>query len=276
MRGALLTTTFTEFSEEDEPGGGEDPDGPIDPETGISRFDLTDIAFGDFNNDGALDLVTAHPASPNRPLPPEEPTLTLLRSQDENVTPIFSNNSSSPENMVSILLGNGDGTFEERVPYVIDRPTNGPNGFVNADDLSLELSDVNQDGAQDLLAIYRNLDAVVMLLGNGDGTFAEGLQVQTQLTPVALEIGDVNGDSFNDLVTAHATGNTVSVALGNRYAPFVSGQTFTLQNTPRVIKLTDFDLDGQLDILVGSQAGELDVILGDGTQYLALAAGGYY
>src|ERR1700687_6227063 len=80
------------------------------------------MATGDFNRDGLLDVVTT----------------------DNN-------------NTVSVLLGNGDGTFQPAVSYTVPQPKN------------LAVADFNGDGKLDL-AIWSNFSIVVML-GNGDGTF---------------------------------------------------------------------------------------------------------
>ena len=73
------------------------------------------------------------------------------------------------ENDVSVLLGNGDGTFQNQVTYAVG---SGPDGIV--------AGDFNGDGRTDLAVANRNSNDVSVLLGNGDGTFtAPGPSVTT-------------------------------------------------------------------------------------------------
>ena len=66
---------------------------------------------------------------------------------------------------VSVLLGNGDGTFQTQKTYAVGY---GP--------YSVAVGDFNGDGKADLAVANYGSDNVSVLLGNGDGTF------QTQKT----------------------------------------------------------------------------------------------
>jgi hypothetical protein len=59
-------------------------------------------------------------------------------------------------NTVSVLLGNGDGTFQPAVSYPVD---SGPNRVVAAD--------LNGDSTLDLIVANYLADTVDVLLGNG-------------------------------------------------------------------------------------------------------------
>ena len=76
------------------------------------------------------------------------------------------------DGVVTVLLGKGDGTFQEPVAY-------GSGGFVS---FSVVVADVNNDGKPDLIAsneyggvspggVPPDPGGVGVLLGNGDGTF---------------------------------------------------------------------------------------------------------
>jgi hypothetical protein len=55
---------------------------------------------------------------------------------------------------------------------------------------------------------------VSILLGNGDGTFQDGVNAITYdigITPTAVAVGDLNGDGHLDLVATSASSGTVSV-----------------------------------------------------------------
>jgi hypothetical protein len=104
---------------------------------------------------------------------------------------------------VSVLQGNGDGTFQTKLDYGTgDAP------------YSVAIGDVSGDGKPDL--VTANLNAgVSVLLGNGDGTFQTKVDYATGGSPQSVAIGDVSGDGKPDLVTANSIGTTVSVLLGN-------------------------------------------------------------
>ena len=92
------------------------------------------IVAGDFNGDGVLDLAIA----------------------------------DSGSNQVSILLGNGGGTFQPGIQYATD-------SYPDA----LAAGDFNGDGKLDLVAANQGGDDVSILLGNGDGTLIDASQFVT-------------------------------------------------------------------------------------------------
>ncbi len=168
------------------------------------------MATGDFNHDGFLDVVTT----------------------DGNTT-------------VSVLLGNGDGTFLPAVNYNVPQPTN------------LAVADFNRDGKLDL-AIWSNTGIVVML-GNGDGSFKAPIAGSSQGgMPV---VGDFNGDGIPDLAI---TGVPAYILLGKGdgtfQLPVFNGNALFAGFG---VAAGDLNGDGKLDVIAGSQDG-IFVMLGDG------------
>src|SRR5881409_3587521 len=137
------------------------------------------MAASDFNGDGRPDLATAN----------------------------------SDSNNVSVLLGNGDGTFQAAPTLVAgSRPE------------SVAVGDINRDGVPDLAVANSGSSDVSVLLGNGDGSFqaARAFAVAGTTAP-AMAVADLNGDGRPDLAVANVgslqtpgqiPGN-VSVLLGN-------------------------------------------------------------
>jgi hypothetical protein len=146
------------------------------------------VATGDFNGDGILDLATAN----------------------------FGTSTST----ISILLGNGDGTFQTHVDY--------PNG--QGLDL-LTIADINGDGALDLAVANPLANTVSVLLGNGDGTFQESQVFATGNDPFGVAAADFNGDGRMDLAVVNDVDNDVSVLLqvpaGSQPAASVSTNSLT-------------------------------------------------
>jgi hypothetical protein len=112
----------------------------------------------------------------------------------------------STDGVVSVLLGNGDGTFQ---PAVIYRSGAGGSGS------SIAVADVNRDGNLDIVATDEcagsdcfNQGVVGVLLGNGDGTFqAAQTYSSAGFLPKSVAVADLNEDGASDIVVANFCGN---------------------------------------------------------------------
>src|SRR5260370_4517138 len=102
--------------------------------------------------------------------------------------------ANSGSNNVSVLLGNGDGTFQAAIAFGA--------GF---NPHFVALGDFNSDGRLDLAAVnYGSATATVsVLLGNGDGTFHTAENSATSRRAWALAVGDFHGDRRPDLAVAN-------------------------------------------------------------------------
>src|SRR5271170_3639957 len=140
------------------------------------------VVVADLNNDGKLDIVTAN----------------------------FNSGT------ISVLLGNGNGTFKTQVTYPVG---NGPD--------SVAVADFNGDGIPDLVVANEHSGTVSILLGNGNGTFQKAITYNAGVYPSSVAVGDFNGDTHADIVVVNqynATevtyGNTLTVLLGNGNGTF--------------------------------------------------------
>jgi uncharacterized repeat protein (TIGR01451 family) len=185
------------------------------------------IVVADFNNDGKLDLAVANSGSNN----------------------------------VSILLGNGDGTFQAARNFDVG----------GTDGSSLAAADFNGDGKLDLVVgIPGDIttrcggSSVNVLLDNGDGTFQPPRQAATvNSTFIVVTAGDLNGDNKPDLAVMKMNadgacpGRAFSVLLGNGDGTFQAEKA--LSDPP------DFNGDGIPDFAdVNDFAGRLKIWLGKG------------
>jgi hypothetical protein len=209
------------------------PNGTFGPHTDYALgYYSTHVLVGDFNNDGKLDVAVL-----NRNL-----------------------SASGPAD-VSILLGNGDGTFQPQV-----RTSFG----VSAPSVTYMLAgDFNGDGKLDLVASLMN-GQIEVLPGKGDGTF--GTPIATQATTDVnadqlwfLAVGDFNGDGKLDVAVPLydiSMGTTsVAVLLGKGDFTFQAPVTYPMQ-TYEYLLAADVNHDGILD-LVGDSGGP-SVLLGNG------------
>jgi len=181
-------------------------------------------AVGDFNGDGKLDIATT------------------------------GGGYDYTENLVTILLGNGDGTFSLPQSPVFATGSN-PWAIVAAD--------FNGDGKLDLAIVNYDGNSLTILLGNGDGTFAPapGSPITVGLSPIALAVGDFNSDGKADLVVANQTDNTLSILLGNGDGTFTpaASSPFALGTVPSSLAVGDFNSSGRLGIAV--TAGSSVIVL---------------
>lgn len=187
---------------------------------------------GDFNRDGFTDLII-FPSAPN-----------------------YSYRS------FSVLLGNGDTTFQD--PRVYDL------GLIPT---SSSIADFNNDGFHDLVITDFSGGGIYILLGNGDGTFQD-----TNFYPGlpgiwswgSVSAADFNNDGFHDVAVANGGSHTVSVFLGKGDGTFGTPNIAYPWLEPEFIIAGDFNGDGFQDIIAGTRArnawysGGMNMLLGKG------------
>ncbi|WP_242268897.1 VCBS repeat-containing protein [Bacillus cereus group sp. BfR-BA-01352] len=229
------------------------------------------ITSGDFNGDGQLDLAVANNsfisillgAGNGTFLPAmninigDSPLIGILAADfnGDGILDLAVTNDE-PGNVISILLGNGDGTFQSPTNYATGTR---PGQFVAAD--------FNGDGILDLAVTNDISGNVSIFLGNGDGTFQPSTFYPAGDAPIAITTGDFNGDGKLDLaVTDVAVGaNNVSVLLGNGDGTFQSPSSLPVGQTPVGIASADFNGDGKLDLVVANEDSQnISVLLGNG------------
>src|SRR6267378_3383416 len=149
---------------------------------------------------------------------------------------------------ISILLGNGDGSFQSPIAY-----------DTQASPISLAAGDLNGDGFLDIV-VGGNGSGRVML-GNGDGSFRLGVSFQSGTATFGAALGDFNGDGFLDVVSLNPFAGTASIFLGNGDGTLRDPSTFQVFNQPVSVVVADFNGDGKQDLAFGHNIGHVVIVL---------------
>jgi len=155
-------------------------------------------------------------------------------------------------------------------------------GFGNpfADPWGIAVGDFNGDGKLDFaVSNYSTTQNVVVMLGNGDGTFtlASSISMGGDVSTY-IAVGDFNGDGIPDLAVGTSSSNNLRILLGNGNGTFTLKSTFTGVTQPMNVMTDDFNGDGILDLVVTSALGDVGILLGngDGTFTLKTTLAGSY
>ncbi len=125
--------------------------------------------------------------------------------------------------------------------------------------------DIDQDGITDLLTTNVSSNTLSILIGNGDGTFHEQMQLHVCQEPRSLATGAFNADPYPDIVLACAGGDQIAVLLGRADGKFTEGPQYPVHRTPVSIASGDLNGDGMADLVVALRNDKIKVFLGQGT-----------
>jgi FG-GAP-like repeat len=249
-----------------------------------------DLAAGDFNGDGCVDLVVS--------LSDPSISVSLLRGNGDGTfgAPVNIVNTSGADSPaivatdldnderldvvlahaiscfvapcfisrdITVLLGLGDGTFQQ--PFEI---------AVGTGMSRIAVGDFNRDDIKDL-GIAGDSSQLYTLLGVGNGTFLQQPTITLTTDTLAvdgtdIDIADLNRDTIEDLVVAiPLNGSRTAVLLGRGDGTFGPPRILTEPNllVPQYQAIADFNRDGLLDLalaLANGNSGLLEIRLGNG------------
>jgi dolichol kinase len=174
--------------------------------------------------------------------------------------------------IVEVFFGNGDGTFKV-----------GPTTPAGLNPTGIAVADFNGDGKPDLAVtepVASGNTNVVILLGNGDGTFtATPSLAGVESVSSGIVAADFNGDGKADLAVESAGAlGWVNIYLGNGDGTFTQAPQSPIQGTAphgSFVAAGDFNGDGIADLVTSSSsnADSLSPVQGNDTLSVLLGKG---
>ncbi|MEC9092864.1 MAG: FG-GAP-like repeat-containing protein, partial [Planctomycetota bacterium] len=230
------------------------------------------VCAGDFNEDGHVDVVTVNGES-------EDISILLGDGTGLLGSPKFFPVGSNPQhldfgdinndghldviasnhdgNNVSVLTGQGNGDFNPAVNHSVgteSRPS------------EVLITDIDQDGALDVISANTGSHTIGILLGNNDGTFSAVETFAVADDPFGVAVGDFDNDGLLDLATSTWGGNaSLSVLMGKGSGLFEPAVDYDAGPSQFRVAVADFDSDGNQDLVVSNaQFTTLSLLLGNG------------
>ena len=124
--------------------------------------------------------------------------------------------------------------------------------------------DINQDGVTDLVTTNMSSNTLSILMGNGDGTFRDQMQLHVCQEPRSLAAGSFNDDPYPDLVLACSGSDQIAVLFGRADGKFEEGPQYPVHRTPIAIATDDLNGDRIADLVVALRNDKIKVFLGQG------------
>ncbi|MFA6469759.1 MAG: FG-GAP-like repeat-containing protein, partial [Bacteroidota bacterium] len=222
------------------------------------------VTAADLDNDGDVDLVTAHPGGDKMAVLMNNGNATFAAyvqyttggypnavaagdfNGDGDVDLVTANafDNLTSGNSISIFSNNGSGTFAAKVDYIAGTA---PYGVVAVD--------VDGDGDIDVVTANTTGDSISVFLNTGSGTFAAKADYACGNDPRSITAGDIDGDGDIDVIVGRYTDNKISVVFNNGSGAFTSYNEYAAYSYVNCVTAADVNNDGALDVIAASYDG---------------------
>jgi len=232
--------------------------GDRNPDLAVANFQSSDVSVLLGNGSGGFRVAKNFPVSSH----PNSVAIGNLNG-DSRRDLVVTNDNANNVSDVSVLLGNGDGTFGAATNFAVGK-------FPRA----VAIGRLNGDSHPDVAVANRISDNVSILLGRGDGTFRAARNFAAGNGPTSIAVGSLNSDPSPDLATANYNSNNVSVLLGRGDGSFGKAKNFAVGIHPTSVAIGNLNGDSHRDLAVTNQNSDnVSVLLGNGKGFFGTATG---
>jgi uncharacterized protein (TIGR03437 family) len=248
---------------------------PVYIKPGNANTKLSAVAVADFNGDKKPDLAVLDAGNNlvyvlfgrgdgtfagnlpqiSIPVGKSPSNLTVADINNDTFSDIVVTNSA--DNTVSVVRGNGDGTFIPASTFAVGK-----------NPVAVMAQDINGDGLMDLIVADAGSSDIAELYGNGNGSFQTAIINKTPAPPTFLASADFNNDGKPDVVALSLDLNAVMMFLGGFQGKLTPAGAYLVPNLSASFAVNDYDGDGNLDLLIPDTDTGSPVLLlgrGDGT-----------
>lgn len=231
------------------------------------------VAMDDVDRDGNQDMIIVNFGNA---------AVSFLRGKGSGAfqDPI-THKVSSPPSAARLMDLDGDAIVElilllpnsnQVAVYSLNGPQHTPDELFKADigseSTGIEVKDLDRDGRLDLL-VTNNLGDILVLHGNGDGTFQSYERTDSN---IALAVADIDGDGIQDSILANQSLDGLSIRRGDGGSTFEEVERRNRGDGligPGAVEVVDMNGDGFMDIVVANSSSNTVLV------YLGLDDGSY-
>jgi hypothetical protein len=163
-------------------------------------------------------------------------------------------------NQIIVLLGKGDGTFQEPMAFAVPAP------------IGLAVGDLDSDGNEDLLVVESNgtgAGTLAVFMGQGDGKFSFKASYRVGSEAGFVTTADFDGDGKLDVAETDAgdgSEGVLRVFRGTGKGTLLNPRVYKIPDTPGALAAGDLNGDQHPDLAIVQYAtGSVGVLINDGT-----------